>query len=98
MKENDQRVLISFIPNQSILLFEILSKRETKNLASFFVLVFEVRFLKNDIEIGEFGNNQFGANKLDCLVTSTSQHQIFDEKFDQKPESVRIKMADLAGR
>ena len=31
-------------------------------------------------------------------VTSTSQHQIFDEKFDQKPESVRIKMADLAGR
>ena len=33
-----------------------------------------------------------------CYVTSTSQHQIFDEKFDQKPESVRIKMADLAGR
>ena len=31
-------------------------------------------------------------------VTSTSQHQIFDKKFDQKPESVRIKMADLAGR
>ena len=31
-------------------------------------------------------------------VTSTSQHQIFDEKFDQEPESVRIKMADLAGR
>ena len=31
-------------------------------------------------------------------VTSTSQHQIFDEKFDQGPESVRIKMADLAGR
>ena len=31
-------------------------------------------------------------------VTSTSQHQIFDENFDQKPESVRIKMADLAGR
>ena len=29
---------------------------------------------------------------------STSQHQIFDEKFDQRPESVRIKMADLAGR
>ena len=33
-----------------------------------------------------------------AIVTSTSQHQIFDEKFDQKPESVRIKMADLAGR
>ena len=32
------------------------------------------------------------------IVTSTSQHQIFDEKFDQGPESVRIKMADLAGR
>ena len=32
------------------------------------------------------------------FVTSTSQHQIFDEKFDQGPESVRIKMADLAGR
>ena len=31
-------------------------------------------------------------------VTSTSQHQIFDEKFDQEPENVRIKMADLAGR
>ena len=31
-------------------------------------------------------------------VTSTSQRQIFDEKFDQGPESVRIKMADLAGR
>ena len=31
-------------------------------------------------------------------VTSTSQHQIFDKKFDQKPESVRINMADLAGR
>ena len=31
-------------------------------------------------------------------VTSTSQHQNFDEKFDQEPESVRIKMADLAGR
>ena len=30
-------------------------------------------------------------------VTSTSQHQIFDEKFDQEPENVRIKMADLAG-
>ena len=28
-------------------------------------------------------------------VTSTSQ---FDEKFDQEPESVRVKMADLAGR
>ena len=32
------------------------------------------------------------------IVTSTSQHQIFDEKFDQGPESVRIKMAVLAGR
>ena len=32
------------------------------------------------------------------FVTSTSQHQIFDEKFDQEPESVRVKMADLAGR
>ena len=32
------------------------------------------------------------------IVTSTSQHQIFDEKFDQGPESVRIKMADLVGR
>ena len=33
-----------------------------------------------------------------CIcVTSTSQHQIFDEKFDQEPENVRIKMADLAG-
>ena len=31
-------------------------------------------------------------------VTFTSHHQIFDEKFDQGPESVRIKMADLAGR
>ena len=31
------------------------------------------------------------------FVTSTSQHQIFDEKFDQEPENVRIKMADLAG-
>ena len=31
-------------------------------------------------------------------VTSTTQHQIFDEKFDQEPESVRVKMADLAGR
>ena len=31
-------------------------------------------------------------------VTSTSQHQIFDEKFDQEPKSVRVKMADLAGR
>ena len=30
-------------------------------------------------------------------VTSTSRHQIFDEKFDQEPENVRIKMADLAG-
>ena len=30
-------------------------------------------------------------------VTSTSQHQIFDEKFDQEPENVRIKMVDLAG-
>ena len=30
-------------------------------------------------------------------VTSTSQHQIFDEKFDQEPKNVRIKMADLAG-
>ena len=37
-------------------------------------------------------------SKGGTLVTSTSQHQIFDEKFDQKPESVRIKMADLAGR
>ena len=35
--------------------------------------------------------------KLDSFVTSTSQHQIFDEKFDQEPESVRVKMADLAG-
>ena len=31
------------------------------------------------------------------FVTSTSQHQIFDEKFDQEPKNVRIKMADLAG-
>ena len=31
-------------------------------------------------------------------VTSTSRHQNFDEKFEQGPESVRIKMADLAGR
>ena len=41
-------------------------------------------------------------NKLQAFmqgsVTSTSQHQIFDEKFDQEPESVRVKMADLAGR
>ena len=35
---------------------------------------------------------------LDLIVTSTTQHQIFDEKFDQKPKSVRIEMADLAGR
>ena len=32
------------------------------------------------------------------FVTSTTQHQIFDEKFGQEPESVRVKMADLAGR
>ena len=38
------------------------------------------------------------AKKKETGVTSTSQHQIFDEKFDQGPESVRIKMADLAGR
>ena len=31
-------------------------------------------------------------------VTSTSRHQNFDEKLEQGPESVRIKMADLAGR
>ena len=37
--------------------------------------------------------DHFGEN----IVTSTSQHQIFDEKFDQEPENVRIKMADLAG-
>ena len=42
-----------------------------------------------------------GFSNWDILksgVTSTSQHQIFDEKFDQEPESVRVKMADLAGR
>ena len=37
-------------------------------------------------------------DRFAIFVTSTSQHQIFDEKFDQGPESVRIKMADLAGR
>ena len=37
-------------------------------------------------------------HETNFTVTSTSQHQIFDEKFDQGPESVRIKMADLAGR
>ena len=38
------------------------------------------------------------AKWTENIVTSTSQHQIFDEKFDQEPESVRVKMADLAGR
>ena len=40
----------------------------------------------------------FWTSYCRIYVTSTSQHQIFDKKFDQKPESVRIKMADLAGR
>ena len=31
------------------------------------------------------------------IVTSTSQYQIFVEKFVQEPKKVRIKMADLAG-
>ena len=31
------------------------------------------------------------------FVTSTSQYQIFVEKFVQVPKKVRIKMADLAG-
>ena len=31
------------------------------------------------------------------FVTSTSQYQVFVEKFDQEPKKVRIKMADLAG-
>ena len=30
-------------------------------------------------------------------VTSTSQYQVFVEKFDQEPKKVRIKMADLTG-
>ena len=33
-----------------------------------------------------------------CRNVTPSQHQIFDEKFDQEPENVRIKMADRAGR
>ena len=32
-----------------------------------------------------------------CFVTSTSQGQKF-QKFEEYPKSVRIKMADLAGR
>ena len=34
---------------------------------------------------------------INCFVTSTSQYQVFVEKFDQEPKKVRIKMADLAG-
>ena len=33
-------------------------------------------------------------------VTSTSKHQIFDEKFDQEPESVRVAVnrSNFSGR
>ena len=34
---------------------------------------------------------------MQITVTSTSQYQIFVEKFVQEPKKVRIKMADLAG-
>ena len=40
---------------------------------------------------------QHFKNKRYIFVTSTSQGQKF-QKFEEYPKSVRIKMADLAGR
>ena len=45
----------------------------------------------------EVGKRVYIPKICSSTVTSTSQHQIFDEKFDQEPKNVRIKMADLAG-
>ena len=52
---------------------------------------------RTEIELGRTRRVEI-SYPFSRIVTSTSQHQIFDEKFDQEPKSVRVKMADLAGR